>query len=559
MRKIFAKMLEEHAPKMNRGMVDGMAMTRIGLVESYVDSIFKFASKSFPPGLEYVGYERCTPFDEYMESTKPHNNRRTYDIARSDLYMCKFHLRYNGVNLRPKYISLPFLRDGGILWLGGSSYQISPVLSDQVISIGFDSIFIRLLRDKLTFKRVYHILKCDGESEAVQVVWSRIYRSSGSSSAAYAANRAGSKIAVTTRAGSTVLHYLLCRFGFKETMRRLLNTQLVVGEEEINEDNYPQQDWVICSSIGMSPKTFIGAVYTPSNIRVAIPRKDWSMHAKTVIASFFYLVDHFPKEITIQSLENRDWWMILLGNIVLSGNFTSQKLFSKISEHFDSIEDYVDGIISRKLADVGYRVDNLYDLLILILTNFNKWILENQNQLTSIYNKNLEIDYYVMFDISSGIFKFMFNLNKIAARKNLTIKDVEELLKNIKPGAIYHLTSGNLAVSNVSYSGDNKYPKITATLAEQESRPGPRRGEHKRKVPDITKRFHSSMLELGSFLYLPKSNPVAISRLNPYTTVQATDGVIRPRLYPEILKGTQDLIDSSSMTIPAEVSEKLPR
>lgn len=548
MRKIFADLLEEATPRMNDAMVNGMSMTRVPRMMEYVDSIFRSASKSFPPGLEYIGCKPCTPYEEYQEATKPHNNRRTYDIARSDLFMCRFYLAYKGEELKPKYISLPFLRDGGILWLGGSPYHISPVLSDQVISVGFDSVFVRLLRDKLTFKRVHHTFICDGKSEAVQIVWSRIYR-----------NSSKSKVPITTRAESTVLHYLLCRYGFTETMRRLIGTGLIIGED-LTEAEYPSDEWVICRSVGIPPKTYIGSVYTPSKINVAIPRSHWNNVTKSVMASFFYLVDHFPEHLTISSLENKDWWIILLGHVVHSGNFSQAKLFNSMKEHFASIEDYVDGIISRKLHTAGYVVHDLYDLFELVVLNFNKWVVDNQNQLTSIYGRTLEIDYYIMFDISSGIFRFMFNLNKVAARKELTKKDVEELLNTyIKPGAIYKLRSGNLAVSSVSYSGDNKYPKISAIIAEQESRPGPKRGEHRRKIPDQTKRFHSSMLELGSFLYLPKSNPVAVARLNPYTTVNPDHAVIEPRMDQALLKKIQSLIDIQVKTLPQEVLDTLPR
>lgn len=550
MRNIFARMLEKETPRMNTEMVEGMSCTRIGKSIEYVDSIWRAAEKSFPPGLEYVGCEPCTPFEEYMESTRPHNNnKRTYDIARSDLFMCRFNLRFKGVPLRSKFISLPFLRDGGILWLGGTPYHISPVISDQVISIGFDSIFVRLLRDKMTFKRAYHTFMCDGKSEAVQIVWSQIYRKPQTS-----------RVPATTRAETTLLHYLLCRYGFKEAIHRLIHCEVVVGHNEINEQNYPSDKWVICKSVRVPPKTYIGSTYQPSFISVAVPIQHWDAVSKMVMANFFYLVDHFPQEININSLENKEWWMILLGHIVHSGNFSQGKLYNSMVEHFDSIEDYVDGIIVRKLMDSGYTVNNLYDLLVLIMTNINKWLVDNQNHLTSIYRKTLEIDYYVMFSISYGIFRFMFTLNKIASRKELTQKDVEELLnRNVKPGAIYKLINGNLAVSSVSYSGDNKYPKISAILAEQESRPGPKRGEHRRKIPDQTKRFHTSMLELGSFLFLPKSNPVAIARLNPYTTVKASEGMIRPRLYPELLKKTQDLIDIQTKMLPIDMVKNLPR
>jgi hypothetical protein len=116
-----------------------------------------------------------------------------------------------------------------------------------------------------------------------------------------------------------------------------------------------------------------------------------------------------------------------------------------------------------------------------MIKNFNDWIATNENNISNVYGKNLELDYYVGFETTSSIFRFVFNLNKLAARKELTEKDIQKLLnRSIKPGGVFKLTSGNLAVASVNYSGDNKYPKITAIINEQESLPGPQRGRHKR-------------------------------------------------------------------------------
>lgn len=551
LRKIFADLIEQHTPRFNKAAVDGLSNLRISRIVEYIDSIFRSASKTFPPGLEYIGCAPYTPYEEYMESTRPHNNnKRTYDMARSDLYMYKFMLAYNGEPLRPKAISLPYLSNGGIFWLGGSPYHITPVLSDQVLSIGYDSVFVRLVRDKLIFKRISHTINCDNKTEAIPLVWSRIHR-----------NNTKSKVPPTTKAESTVLHYLLCRYGFAETLRRLIGTDvLVCDSSEINKYEHDPSDWVVCSSVGVPPKTYIGNTYVKPDIYILVPRTHWNIVSKSVISGCFYLIDHFPDNITINSLENKDWWSILLGHIVHSGNFSQGKLYSSIMEHFASIEDYVDAIIIRKLETIGYKVRSLYDLFELIINNFHKWSAENQNQLTSIYNKTLELEYYVGYDITSSIFRFMFSLNKMAGRKELSKKDIEELMMiHIKTGDIYKIRSGNLAVSSVNYSGDNKYPKITSVITEQESRFGPKRGEKRRKIPDETKRFHTSMLELGSFLFLPGSNPVPIARINPYTTINPEDDTILPKMYPELLRSVQNLINIQNKSLPEEVSNSLPR
>ena len=541
MHSSFRQLIDRNAPKMNHAMMRGLAVHKVGQLEQYINSVFRSAAKSFPEGLEYVGYERCSPLEEYTEATRARSNnrnKRTGDIARSDIYMCKYQLRWKGVDLEPKYIYLPFLRESGEMWLGGAPYHISPVLSDRVISVGFDSVFVRLLRDKLTFKRCLHTLMVDGKRETTHVVWSKIYRN----------NASKRKVMPTTRANTTVMHYLFARMGFKASMRALLGFDPVVSDTPFDKQQYDPDKWVICNSAcsvnNVKPATYIGQFYKGTNIEIAIPKVHWNATVKSIIGSVYYLLDHFPSKLTLSSLENTQQWMILLGHIVFSGNYTDGKLYESINEHFNSLEGYVDTVIYRKLEDAGYSVNNLYDLLVLVIRNFNDWIVNAQSTINSVYGKELEVDYYVGFEITSGIFRFGFNLNKLAARKELTEKDVTEMLnRNITTGAVYKLRSGNLAVSGLNYSGDNMYPKVTAIIAEQESLPGPKRGKHKRKVPDITRYFHSSMLEIGSMLYLPKSRPICTSRMNPYTSFVHTKETIMPRMYQDILQKTQSMFD----------------
>lgn len=529
---LFNQLVVANTPRMNDTIMEGLAVEKVKNIEHYVDNVFRSASKSFPDTLEYLGYEKCSPNEEYQESTRAKNNKRTFDIAKSDIFMCKYMLRFKGVDLPPKYIYLPFVRDSGIIWLGGSCSHITPVLSDKVISVGFDSVFVRLLRDKLTFKRCYHGYVVDNRRETVHVVWSRIYRNSKN------------KTPPTTKANTTALHYLFAKLGFRETLRGLLGFELIIGQEGIDEARYPKTDWVICQSSQLKPAGYIGDFYNGCSIRVAIPRNQWNFTVKNIIGSMYYLLDHFPTRLTIDAIDSKDLWVVLLGHIIFSGNYTTGKLFDSVNEHFNSLEEYVDGIISDKLRETGHIVNNLYDLLALMIKNFNDWIATNENNISNVYGKNLELDYYVGFETSSSIFRFVFNLNKLAVRKELTEKDIQKLLnRSIKPGGVFKLTSGNLAVASVNYSGDNKYPKLTSIINEQESLPGPQRGRHKRKVPDVSKRFHVSMLEIGSLLYLPKSNPTPITRMNPYAKFDTHTGTIVPSMYKELLEKTQTMLD----------------
>lgn len=540
MDRLFAQLCEKHTPRVNPAIMEGIAVLYMKKVEEYVDRVARSASKSLPPGVTYLGYERATPEEEFNEVTKIKNNKRVYDLAKSDIYLVKYKYVFTDqqtgqvMPVPDRFVYLPYVHDAGIFRLGGAHFHITPVLSDKVISPGFDSIFVKLLRDKITFKRCYHSLIIDNVRETTNVIWSPIYRKPADNK----------KVPATTKAFTSVAHYLFAKYGFTETFSKYAGFVPTVGEGEINEQTYPKDQWVICESSQVKPKTYVGDFYEATSIRLAIPRDKWNPVTKALVAGFYYVVDHFPGRLRANCLDTQYIWMILLGHIVFSGLYGENKLYTSINEHYMSLDDYLDTIIMEKLKENNYHVENFYDLLALILANFNNLVLENEHSSLSMFGKNLEVLYYALYDITAGIFKVNFRLNKLASKKPLTYRDVVETFnKNMKQGAIFGLASGRIISESVSYSGDHKYPKITSKITEQESLPGGARGKSKRLVVGDGQHVDVSMFEAGSLLYLSKSNPTPTNRINPFVNVDLATGTILPNpKFNEIRERTKNML-----------------
>lgn len=531
MEKKFRELLEIHTPKTNRDVCEGLACTYIPMAESYIDSVLTSACNSFP-SLEYIGpAQRCTPEEEFAEVTKPRNNRRTFNLAESSIYLLRYQFRYKGRDLPPKFINLPYVKPGGIMMLSGSTYHISPVLTDKVISPSTDTVFVRLLRDKIIFQRCYHTMIIDRVKETSHVIWAKIYRKSNDK-----------KSPPTTKANSCIVHYLLCLHGLSDMFQKYLGFTPVVGGDEITAEKYPPDEWVICQSTQTKPKTCIGDFYVGSTIKVAVPRQYWDDHTKSYVLGFFYVVDHFPMRVQPEHVNNKMLWMVLLGHIIFSGVYSEGRLIEQTSEHFDSLDEYMDVIITSKLKEIGYDINDFYTLLAVIIRDFNTWIIASAKNSTSLYGKSLEILYFALFDITSAIFRTIYRLTKQSKKKELTEKDViDTLQKYLKSRGIFGLTRSNIAMSNVSYSGDNMYLKITSVLAQQKSTTGAKRGKKTRTTVNETKRIHSSMVEGGSVLFLPKKTPTPAARINPFVHVDLTTGTIIPNpQFTELLEKTEE-------------------
>ena len=520
MTPLFARMLDQYVPKVNPVIMDGVGTLFLKNAEECLDLVFKSASKSFPEGLVYCGYSRCTPLEEYIETTKVKNNKRVFDLAKSDIYMLKYSFTYQGVPIKDRYMSLLFDNDGSLFYLGGSKYHITPVLSDDVISPGLNTVFVRLLRDKIMFKRSAYSFVVNNRRETTYVCWARIYRKPSETK----------KVMVTTKADTTMAHYLFAKHGFNETFIRYCGFIPVVGDRDINIENYPESKWVICESSQVKPKTYVWDVYIPSQMRIAIPIDKWNPLVKGLVIGFFYVVDHFPDRFKAEYVHNKNLWVILLGEIIFSGKFSSGKLYSGIEEHFASLDYYIDGIVLEKLKETtfGKQINDFYDLMAMVVGNFNSLTLDSDKNITSQYGKTLEVLYYLLYDITSSIFRVSFKLDKLARKKTLTAKDIIETLnKNLTPGVIFSLTANKIICSPFSYSGDNKYFKATSTIAVQESLPGSTRGKTSKRLPRGTdKHIDGSKVEVGSILGLSKSNPDPMGRLNPYARIDLRTGKI---------------------------------
>lgn len=531
-----AQLVDGETPKLNPVIASGLAVSHMQYAEQYVDTVLQSAAKGFPPGLQYMGCRRCTPSEEFAEATKKKGTRRTFDVARSDIYMMQYHFRYKGEDLPPRYLYLPYVSDAGYITLGGSKFNISPILSDRVISIDVSNIFVRLLRDRLTFERCSHHFMVDGKRETVQVAWSLIYHK----------NAKMKKLRPTVKANCSLMHYLLCKYGFTDTFLKFGNCRPVVGGSEINNTTYSPDEWVICTSTQIKPKGCGRGFYEPSALRVAVRKEDMTPMVRNMIGGFFYVVDHFSSRILPEYVESKRLWMILMGHIIWSGSINEGKLFDDVQDHMTSLDEYLDGIVIQKLKEIGVPVNDIYELFAVIIEHFNDWLLAASDKVASMYDKELSILYYVLYAISSAIFKLYFKL-KAASKKELTAKEIIATMNlTLRTGLVFSITKNHGEVSTVSCPGDNKAFKVTSLLVPQSKSSHVGGRKDKTLMNDPTKKLHASIAEVGGYLNLPKSAPDGRSRLNPHVQLTENSVITRDPQWIPLLDSVQEKIKLSN-------------
>lgn len=530
------RLISADVPKLNPSLANGLAVEHLKHVEQYVHEVFVSAAKGFPEGLEYLGCRRCTPQEEFAVVTKKKGTKRYYDVARSDITMMRYFFRYKGEDLDPRHMYLPFVSDAGYITLGGSRFNISPILSDRVISIGVSNIFVRLLRDRLTFERIGYHYMVDGKRETVQVAWSLIYHRNSTKM---------KNLRPTVKANCALMHYLFCKYGFTTTFKMFGHCDPIVGGAEINKNVYPEDEWVICSSTQVPPKGCVRSFYKPSNIRVAVRKEQMTPMVRNMLGGFFYVVDHFPDRILPEFIDDpheKRLWKILLGHIIFSGTINAGKLHDDIEDHMTSLDEYLDTLVIDRLKEIGIEVENVYQLFAVIIEKFNDWLLGAADKVASMYDKELSILHFALYEITSAIFKLYFKL-KAASKKELTAKEINATMNmTLKTGAIFSITKGHGEVSTVSCPGDNKAFKVTALLVPQSSSNRTSNRKDRAQLSDPSKRLHVSVAEVGGYLNLPKSEPSGRSRLNPTLRTDPKGVVLRNPARLELLDTVQELI-----------------
>lgn len=524
-------LMAQSVPKLNPDICNGLAVKHLPFVDQYVHDVMKASAAGFPAGLEYVGCSRCTPQEEFNAVTRMRNGKRNMDIARSDLYLMKYMFRFNGKDLEPRYLYLPFSTQAGTLMMGGSRFVVTPVLTDKVISPGQTNVFVRLLRDKITFEKQPHGMVIDDQREMINVVWALIYHM-----------KASKRVKPTTKANSSMVHYMLCKYGFSEMMRRYGDCSVIVGDAEINTNAYPSDKYVICQSTRIKPKSFGRAFYTPTTIRVAVERDKFTPMVKNLIAGFFYVVDHFPDRMVSSWVDNARQWTILLGHILFSAVYSEGRLVDDALNHFRSLDEYIDTLVKVKLREIGLEVQTIYDLFAVVIANFNPWVLGSVEKVSSMYDKELSILYYILESINNAIFNLNFKL-KAAAKKELKESDINNVFNSVlKQGLIFSITRQHISMSTISYSGDNKFLKITSMLVPQAS--ANKKGSKKSKtgIDDPSKKLHASLIEVGGYACLPKSDPTGHSRINGFVKLDEKASVLRDPSKQELLDELQVMI-----------------
>jgi len=563
MNNLLSKAMDENTPQFNKNVTEGASKEILRTAPDYLNSIIISGMKSVQEsvGLEYHGWRRLTPKEEFDKMFNNRDVKVIYDIAVSDLYMIELRFTYMG-SIVNRYLYMPYTSRGNLMNISNTPYHIVPVLSDTVISPNHKEVFVRLLRAKLIFKRVDRNFIVDNEKIPGQIIHADIYRTD---------NRT-----IQDNLGNVVPSislYILGDIGFRAALKKYVNiTDVIVTLD--NVDSYRETHRVYESS-KIKPRALKEFNYTGHDLKILISKdqiKDTSF-VDNFIFGILYTLDIFPESVydLITVLNNHDivdekaYWRIALGRIVFKNSFSIDRVSADMNDHFITLNSYVDTLIKGKLQESGVNVENFFDLLAVILVNYNTWLINSKAYNSDLNNRYVDILYYLMYDIIIGINKTLFDINRKSSKKVLSEAEVVKMFNtNLSPKKIYSIVKSqgmNIALMLADYTGDIMYPKITSTLEDQSRGNGVKRGKQS-SLPEAMKTLKGQDMFLGSLLFLSKSSNSPRFKSNLFMEYDLHSGRMMPseaiqpkiKLLDELLLGRSgDNTKIRAMELLAEV------
>lgn len=515
----------EDTPEFNPILKEGIAVRQLKHVESNIDKLFQVLSAEFPVGMTYEGGRRCTVQESYREKTRFKNGGCSYDIATSYFYMMRYDFAYRGVPLEPRYVYLPYVDKMGMMYISDSQYQVVPVLSDRRLTVDKDSIFIHPLRAKITIKRMECPVAINGVINQIsRIPYSTLYHLSPEQE----------KLARPIKMECVLVHYLLCRHGFKGTFQKYLGIEPVVGTmADITAAHYPPEEWTIFNSNYYGtisiPEGLDAAernAYRAPTIAIAVRNEQVDEVVKSYITQFFYIVDRFhdyiqPEYLMYDHEAEKRRWIIMLGAAVLSKNLSAGRLAIDFEDHIKSLNRYIDIISRDRFKSIGIEVDDLYDLFDLVVREADQWIMNGRRNLSSIYDKELNVIDYVLNPLTEMIVTMTFALVSDAKKKipgrtsDEEVRSIiEKTMRKLKPGALYRLTGESGAVVTMNNPGDNRAFK-TIMLPQIKSKKNGKRPKNEEAVlKSDAYQFHVSLMEITGHTNVTKTDPSGRERAN---------------------------------------------
>lgn len=552
----FNKMVEDINTPWNPSVMNVLSTEMTKDVMNYLDKIVTSAMLSLNRDikLEYTGYKKLTPDEEFKVVSANGEKKKEYDFGRSDVRMVRMFFDFEGEPITPKNLYIPFVDEIGILHISDTKYLNIPVLSDTIVSPTSRDVFTRLLRDKVTFKRESKLVLLNGRVLDGDLIYKDLYRTQ---------NRV-----ITDNLGKVVTPspaYLFGRLGIIETFEKYAKTKPIILYGNVDAEKY--KDYDIYSTTGDKPWSLKVEDYNPHQAKLLVLkefRNDYLVQVLSV--GFFYMLDVFPDlaEELIEVINSNntekevDYWRILLSKIIFKNSYSVERGLGDINNHFQSLESYIDPIVKEKFAENDLVINHFFDLIAYVCQVFKDLTTNYKLISADIRNRYVDILYYILYDIFEALIKTLFELNKKKDRGIIITRDLIDKTFNqtFSTKKIFNLNSKNGVNISLLISdsvGDSKL-KLACACELQENGKGVNKAPRQKHAIKILPVNPTSAV-FGSIYNVSKSYLDERRNINPFVQLNQFSRVVLTPERMEYIKRMDNLLNGTVVIKQSDMAD----
>lgn len=405
------KRVADVCPPFNHFALRDFVKEHINNSPEFPAMVFKEGFKFVNSDLEFIGYEVMSPEERVkfeLRSAPGKTTRAKIPLTVTHMRLVRYRIRFEDQYVFSN-IYTPYMFDD-MLHIRDKRSMVRKVILEKTFSRvnekDKDGLSVSPIRVNLTFNRrqTFRVASyISGEFYTHFVVTARLFHGT-----------IRNKICDTT-----IVHYMLAKFGFSKTLTKFGLTKSDVNfVEEIGTDTHLYEYFAgkpFDDKVETGPGLFL-------KVKKTLLAEDQSLK---FIINLLYVLSFFK----IQTMENvyvekGSIWKIILGIIILEDK-AGPKAYSNAETHLKSVDSFIDPLTRDRFRTFGISIDDIYDLLVYIFTQIDTFMVNNQVQ--DLYSSRLDVSNGILVKTyAERIFK---NIYYLANKPNINLADVSKYLR----------------------------------------------------------------------------------------------------------------------------------
>lgn len=498
-----ANAVRARIPQYNDYLLTGYMKEQISGAAEFIETIFKEAVKQLSDMITYVDMRVVLP-EERADMELEY--KKGCPITVSELLLVEYRFAYAG-QFFPVFLYIPYLKNDVIV-IEGTNYVLQRSIKEKVFSKTTSGITMKVIRQPIPF-----YLTSSYRIESVTDGWYR--NETVPTTSIHNQNRSNRKKMID----ATVIHYILCKFGFLGTLARfgltgddMSFTTTIGGDVEEYRYFAAKKKVKQVKNVDLYLKVRKSCLEDPAITKLT--------------ANILYTVTAFPKHQVEDLYEPTGTiFRIMLGKIIHGASTAEISCKSKIDMHIASLDTYLDPITRDRLHSYGIFVDDIYDMLQYVFKEIDR--ISSTTAHTNLYNSRIDVMEELLVEtIVKAVYTRWYRVETDS--KKLNVKEVKAQL-NFSRELVTKLHMSRIVQKNPPAYGDNilvgwKIQKIRQSGLSTSGRII--------KSPDH--RFHTSMAGVETLIAFSKSNPGAGGAINPFAVITENGSIIRQDYSDEI-------------------------